>query len=104
MRAVVHQTAQVVVVALRDQPALRDDEHARTEPGHLIEHVARNEHTPAFVTEAVEKTLAAVRAAAVSGENMMPSIMEAVTAYATVVEIMGALKAEFGTFKEPVRF
>ena len=25
-------------------------------------------------------------------------------AYATVGEIMGALKAEFGTFREPVRF
>jgi methylmalonyl-CoA mutase, N-terminal domain len=55
-------------------------------------------------TEAVEKTLAAVGAAAASGENVMPSIIEAVTAYATVGEIMGALKAEFGTFVEPVRF
>jgi methylmalonyl-CoA mutase N-terminal domain/subunit len=34
----------------------------------------------------------------------MPSVMDAVTAYATVGEIMGALKAELGTFREPVRF
>jgi methylmalonyl-CoA mutase N-terminal domain/subunit len=34
----------------------------------------------------------------------MPAVMQAVTAYATVGEIMGALKAEFGTFREPVRF
>jgi methylmalonyl-CoA mutase N-terminal domain/subunit len=52
----------------------------------------------------VEKTLGRVRAAASSGENVMPSVMDAVTAYATVGEIMGALKAELGTFREPVRF
>jgi len=34
----------------------------------------------------------------------MPSVMDAVAAYATVGEIMGALKAEFGVFREPVRF
>jgi methylmalonyl-CoA mutase N-terminal domain/subunit len=52
----------------------------------------------------VERTLGGVRAAASSGDNVMPAVMEAVTAYATVGEIMGALKAEFGTFQEPVRF
>jgi len=52
----------------------------------------------------MEKTLDRVRAAASSGENVMPSVMDAVTAYATVGEIMGALKAELGTFREPVRF
>jgi methylmalonyl-CoA mutase N-terminal domain/subunit len=52
----------------------------------------------------VDKTLDQVRAAASSGENVMPSVMEAVTAYATVGEIMGALKSELGTFREPVRF
>jgi methylmalonyl-CoA mutase N-terminal domain/subunit len=52
----------------------------------------------------VKKTLDRVRAAALSGENVMPSVMDAVTAYATVGEIMGALKAELGTFREPVRF
>jgi methylmalonyl-CoA mutase N-terminal domain/subunit len=34
----------------------------------------------------------------------MPAIMDAVTACATVGEIMGALRAEFGAFREPVRF
>ncbi len=53
---------------------------------------------------AVEKTLASVRAAAASNENVMPSIMDAVRAYATVGEIMGALADEFGRFEEPVRF
>jgi methylmalonyl-CoA mutase N-terminal domain/subunit len=53
---------------------------------------------------AVDRSLAAVRAAAAAGENVMPSVMDAVTAWATVGEIMGALKEEFGTFREPVRF
>jgi methylmalonyl-CoA mutase N-terminal domain/subunit len=53
---------------------------------------------------AVESTLAGVRAAASSGANVMPAVMEAVQAYATVGEIMGALKDEYGTFREPVRF
>jgi methylmalonyl-CoA mutase N-terminal domain/subunit len=52
----------------------------------------------------VKKTLDGIRAAASSGENVMPAVMEAVTVYATVGEVMGALKAEYGTFREPVRF
>ncbi len=52
----------------------------------------------------VEQTLAGVRAAAAAGENVMPQVMAAVTAYATVGEIMGALRSEYGEFKEPVRF
>jgi methylmalonyl-CoA mutase N-terminal domain/subunit len=52
----------------------------------------------------VRKTLDGVRKAAAAGENVMPAVMEAVTAYATVGEIMGALKDEFGVFREPVRF
>ncbi len=54
--------------------------------------------------EEVARRLDRVRAAAASGENVMPAVMEAVTAYATVGEVMGALKAEFGAFREPVRF
>jgi len=52
----------------------------------------------------VEATLAAVRAAAVAGDNVMPSVMDAVEAYATVGEVCGVLKDVFGTYREPVRF
>jgi methylmalonyl-CoA mutase N-terminal domain/subunit len=52
----------------------------------------------------VGQTLDRVRAAASSGENVMPAVMDAVEAYATVGEVMAALKAELGTFSEPVRF
>jgi methylmalonyl-CoA mutase N-terminal domain/subunit len=54
--------------------------------------------------ERVEAELGRVRVAASSGENVMPAVMDAVAAYATVGEIMAALKAEFGTFPEPTRF
>ncbi len=52
----------------------------------------------------VEATLAAVREAARSGANVMPSIMDAVEARASVGEVCGALRDVFGTFREPVRF
>jgi methylmalonyl-CoA mutase N-terminal domain/subunit len=52
----------------------------------------------------VASALDGVRAAAAAGDNVMPSLMAAVTAYATVAEIEGALKQELGEFQEPVRF
>ena len=45
---------------------------------------------------AAARTLAAVEAAARGTENLMPPIMEAVKAYATVGEICGRLRAVFG--------
>jgi methylmalonyl-CoA mutase N-terminal domain/subunit len=48
--------------------------------------------------------LAAVRGAARAGDNVMPSIMEAVLALATVGEICSALGDVFGRYREPVRF
>jgi len=52
----------------------------------------------------VETLLRAVEAAAREGRNVMPSIMDAVEAYATVGEVCGVLKGVFGTYQEPVRF
>ena len=54
--------------------------------------------------EKVQQSLDGVKRAAAKGENVMPAVMQAVSAYATVGEIMGALKQEYGQFKEPVRF
>jgi methylmalonyl-CoA mutase N-terminal domain/subunit len=54
--------------------------------------------------ERVEETLSGVKRTAAAGENVMPAIMLAVSAYATVGEIMSALKQEYGEFREPVRF
>lgn len=52
----------------------------------------------------VEAALARVRAQARSGANLMPAIMDAVKAYASVGEITNELVGVFGRYREPVRF
>jgi len=57
---------------------------------------------------AVERALAALSRAAETGhhsrggENLMPYILDAVKSYATLGEIMGALRQVFGVYLEPV--
>jgi methylmalonyl-CoA mutase N-terminal domain/subunit len=53
---------------------------------------------------AVQAALARVKADARSSANLMPAIMQAVKAYASVGEITNVLVGEFGRFREPVRF
>ena len=53
---------------------------------------------------AVRGLLEGVRSAARAGRNVMPAVMDAVEAYATVGEVCGALKDVFGGYVEPVRF
>jgi methylmalonyl-CoA mutase N-terminal domain/subunit len=48
--------------------------------------------------EAVDAALAAVREAARGGENVMPHIVDAVKAYATVQEISDVFRDEFGEY------
>ena len=50
----------------------------------------------------VLETLAAVKAAAVDGKNLMPPILDAVKVFATVQEISDQLRAVFGEYKEVV--
>jgi len=52
----------------------------------------------------VTKSLDALRAAARSGENMIPHILEAVRAYSTLYEIRAAMEDVFGAYREPVFF
>ena len=52
----------------------------------------------------VDRALANVKDAAVSGANVMPAIMEAVKAYATVGEITNRLAEVYGHYQEPIRF
>ncbi len=52
----------------------------------------------------VKKTLARVRAAAEQGQNVMPAIMDAIKAYASVGEITGELVAVYGRYREKIRF
>ena len=51
---------------------------------------------------AVDASLARIRAAASSDENMMPLLIEAVEAYATIGEICGVLREEWGEYQEAV--
>jgi methylmalonyl-CoA mutase N-terminal domain/subunit len=52
----------------------------------------------------VDGALAAMIAAARSGENMVPSMLDAARAEATLGEICGALRDEWGTYTEPPAF
>lgn len=52
----------------------------------------------------VEETLGRVRGAAAEGRNVMPAIMDAVKAYASVGEITQRLTQVYGRYQEPVRF
>ncbi|GAA0675555.1 methylmalonyl-CoA mutase [Natronoarchaeum mannanilyticum] len=49
--------------------------------------------------EVVEERLAAIRDAAQSDQNLMPPLIDAVKAYATVGEICNVLRDEFGEYK-----
>ena len=49
----------------------------------------------------VERVLAELENAARRGENIMPYVISAVKAYATLGEIMGALKRVYGVYTEP---
>jgi methylmalonyl-CoA mutase N-terminal domain/subunit len=52
--------------------------------------------------ERVGVTLNALREAATGTQNMMPFILDAVTAYATLQEITDVLRGVFGVYQEPV--
>ena len=52
---------------------------------------------------AVEAALATMLEAARSGANMVPSMLDAVRAEATLGEICDALRAEWGVYREPAR-
>jgi methylmalonyl-CoA mutase N-terminal domain/subunit len=52
----------------------------------------------------VDSTLKALQVAARSGENVVPPMLDAVRAYATLYEIRHALEEVFGAYQEPVFF
>jgi len=52
--------------------------------------------------DAVAEALAAVRSATRNGENVMPAIVEAVKAYATMGEIMAVFEDEHGSYHERI--
>jgi methylmalonyl-CoA mutase N-terminal domain/subunit len=50
--------------------------------------------------EAVDRSLARLRAGAESQGNLMPLLLEAVKSYATLGEICGSLREVFGVWRE----
>ncbi len=52
----------------------------------------------------VEASLAALRAAAASDENLVPRILDCARAYCTLYEIRAAMEDVFGAYREPVFF
>jgi methylmalonyl-CoA mutase N-terminal domain/subunit len=53
---------------------------------------------------AVEAALAKMTAVARTGENLIPAMLDAARAEATLGEICGALREEWGSYSEPARF
>ncbi len=53
-------------------------------------------------SQAVKEALDWLKSAAENNENVMPAILDAVKAYATVGEIMKVLKEVYGTYKKPI--
>jgi methylmalonyl-CoA mutase N-terminal domain/subunit len=52
----------------------------------------------------VDRTLLALQTAARAGENVVPALLDAVRAYATLYEIRYAMEEVFGAYQEPVFF
>ncbi|MBI1732109.1 MAG: methylmalonyl-CoA mutase [Gammaproteobacteria bacterium] len=75
-----------------------DEEAARAQVAALAQ--VRSERDAAAVDAALQR----VAADAKSGANVMPGIMDAVRAYASVGEITGRLIEAYGRYREPIRF
>jgi len=54
--------------------------------------------------QSVDAALTALVAAARTGENLVPPMLDAARAEATLGEICGALRAEWGAYTEPAAF
>jgi len=75
-----------------------NEEDTRVQVGGLNQ--VRSKRDAAQVQRALERVAADARA----GVNLMPAIVEAVKAYATVGEITQQMVAVFGRYREPVKF
>jgi len=66
--------------------------------------VGRGRHRPGHQCgdEAVEATLANLRTVTREGGNVVPAVVDAVKAYATMGEIMGVFEEEFGSYREGI--
>lgn len=72
-------------------------EEAAVKQVHRLRSLKRNRDS-----EQVQNLLNQIYADAVAGNNLMPAVIEAVKAYATVGEIISTLKSVYGEFQEPI--
>ena len=89
-----------------NEPPRRPYQYKPEEEQRQIEAVRqlRRERDNAAVERALERIRATARRPAGTDANLMPPIVEAVRAYATVGEICGALRGVFGEYAEPTTF
>jgi methylmalonyl-CoA mutase N-terminal domain/subunit len=83
----------------RDLEILRVSHEVETEQVRILEE-RRSGRDESAVTTAIAEMLAAAR----EDRNMIPSMLEACRAEATLGEICDALRAEWGEYREPARF
>jgi methylmalonyl-CoA mutase N-terminal domain/subunit len=82
-----------------DLEIMRVSHEVETEQVKLLDR-RKAERDEAAVAAGLESMLAAVRA----DENVIPAMLEACRAEATLGEICGALREEWGEYREPARF
>ncbi len=85
-----------------EEPRVEYHPYADDDASEQIQRLARlrTDRDQATVDAALEQLAADARA----GVNVMPAIMQAVKAYATVGEMTAALQSVYGKYHEPVRF
>jgi methylmalonyl-CoA mutase N-terminal domain/subunit len=96
---------KIVGVNVHTGSATRDLEILRI--SHEVELEQRRvlaERRAARDEQLVHKRLTDLVAAARTDENMLPAMLDATRAEATLGEICGALKDEWGIYREPARF
>ena len=92
----------VNVYADADDEASAAPELFELEPGSVERQIARTaERRAARESATAERSLAEVRRVTAGGENVMPALIEAARAGATVGEMSQVFRVEFGEFREP---
>jgi methylmalonyl-CoA mutase N-terminal domain/subunit len=77
----------------------------RMDPGAAARQIERTQRIRQERDNArVERALAAVDAACAADANVMPAVLDAVRAYATVGEIVAVWRARYGTFEPSTSF
>jgi methylmalonyl-CoA mutase N-terminal domain/subunit len=86
-----------------DEETPQVDLHPYDEMGALEQIEALRKVRRERSNDAVARALATLRADAEAGRNVMPALMDAVKAYATVGEMTNAMVDVYGRFQEPTR-